>query len=1141
MRMTITRFALVLLCSALPLLIGCGSGGESGSGSVAVGGGAVKGPLAFAAVSIFALDPNAEDSKGALLGSGETDGSAEIVGLTIPANVEGYALVEFAAVAATVDLSSGTPPIYDRLITFVALQRLLDGESVYATPLTTMAIGIAQTRADQGLPYLGNGDDEIDEAEFIAALEIAQGQTKATLGFGLDQAINIFETPPLITEETDTPAEQLQVALYRQASEALAAVTMFVADDSSADDDPQMIFEALIEDLSDGEIDGEGPEGAVAALVALDESIEDTLLIIDPGALMIPGTDIPVDEIETILLEETSETNVETDTSALDDGTIEVEAGDAELVSDIDADGVPDDEDAFPEDPEETIDSDEDGVGDNGDAFPLDPTESRDSDEDLVGDNADVFPFDPTESADTDSDGVGDNGDAFPEDPTETSDQDEDGVGDNRDAFPTDPTRSEVTGFDANLWIGAEDTEVFFSDGTGLTTEYFRFTNADCDVANYANCDEGRLDVLNGEPILDLTSRIDRDTYHQFENQDRVVRHEVGIDRWVKRYGFGITSFNDQMWVIGGLDGIADGESGDQNEGGDNGGGDSGDFDGFRANDAWSSRDGDTWVQVTNDAPFTARLDHAVAAFNGKLWVIGGSDVDESFLNDVWSSPDGLNWTRVTANAPFEARQQHRLVVHDEKMWLIGGTGTGFQYLNDVWSTEDGINWTQVTSNADFPALGYVGAVAFQEEIWIAGGGGLYTGVWHSADGITWTQELEANFPARNVYGIAVHDNKIWISGGFSDGYLNDTWFSDDGITYTQVPATTDNFYFRRSRPGMLSFEGRLWLMGGRGTTSKGDVRSTSDGTFWKWHSFGAASIPQRIRHTFTEFQGALYSLGGTTYGSDSSIWRTADGASWERTAEAAPFGNRSELATFVLNDKLWVAGGRGLPEIQSDVWSTADGVSWTQETAAADFAARSGHAITMWNGSAWLVAGADSTNTQLSDVWSSSDGVNWTQATADAGFPARIGHNLVVFQNRLWVLGGSDRNDAWSSADGINWTQENDLPPLSISESYESVVYESKIFLVIGASSRSRSPEMKVWSTSDGIQWVLETEDAGIPNRLGSKLVSFAGDMWMHGGSYSDGLAFIQKDLWRSTDGINWRVGYQATVEFPVIETDLP
>jgi hypothetical protein len=130
-------------------------------------------------------------------------------------------------------------------------------------------------------------------------------------------------------------------------------------------------------------------------------------------------------------------------------------------LGDSDGDGVVDREDAFPDDPNESVDSDEDGVGDNGDTFPNDPEEQADSDGDGVGDNADAFPENAQETTDTDGDGVGDNSDACPTDPTETLDSDGDGICDNSDpvdnsqdadgdgvndsvdAFPNDPSESQ--------------------------------------------------------------------------------------------------------------------------------------------------------------------------------------------------------------------------------------------------------------------------------------------------------------------------------------------------------------------------------------------------------------------------------------------------------------------------------------------------------------------------------------------------------------------------------------------------------------------------------------------------------------------------------------------------------------------------
>ena len=84
-------------------------------------------------------------------------------------------------------------------------------------------------------------------------------------------------------------------------------------------------------------------------------------------------------------------------------------------INDLDQEGIPDNVDT---------DIDGDGVQNNQDAFPLDNTESVDTDGDGIGNNADT---------DDDGDGVLDNNDAFPLDNTETTDTDNDGIGNNAD------------------------------------------------------------------------------------------------------------------------------------------------------------------------------------------------------------------------------------------------------------------------------------------------------------------------------------------------------------------------------------------------------------------------------------------------------------------------------------------------------------------------------------------------------------------------------------------------------------------------------------------------------------------------------------------------------------------------------------
>ncbi|WP_205859271.1 thrombospondin type 3 repeat-containing protein, partial [Pleionea sediminis] len=191
---------------------------------------------------------------------------------------------------------------------------------------------------------------------------------------------------------------------------------------------------------------------------------------------------------------------------------------------DRDGDGVENDQDAFPNDPNESSDLDGDGIGDNADtdrdgdgvandqdAFPNDPNESSDLDGDGIGDNADTdrdgdgvandqdaFPNDPNETSDLDGDGIGDNADtdrdgdgvengqdAFPNDPNETSDLDGDGIGDNadpdrdgdgvdngQDAFPDDP--NETSDIDGDGIGDNADTD---RDGDGVENDQDAYPN----------------------------------------------------------------------------------------------------------------------------------------------------------------------------------------------------------------------------------------------------------------------------------------------------------------------------------------------------------------------------------------------------------------------------------------------------------------------------------------------------------------------------------------------------------------------------------------------------------------------------------------------------------------------------------------
>ena len=129
---------------------------------------------------------------------------------------------------------------------------------------------------------------------------------------------------------------------------------------------------------------------------------------------------------------------------------------------DADGDGVSDEGDAFPYDPERSYDSDNDGWADEEDHFPFLAGQWEDSDGDGYGNNPtgpspDACPFESGNSTigalgcpDADEDGYGDQFDAFPQDPSKWQDTDGDGVDDDNDEFPNDATQQ--TDADGDGW-----------------------------------------------------------------------------------------------------------------------------------------------------------------------------------------------------------------------------------------------------------------------------------------------------------------------------------------------------------------------------------------------------------------------------------------------------------------------------------------------------------------------------------------------------------------------------------------------------------------------------------------------------------------------------------------------------------------
>ena len=235
----------------------------------------------------------------------------------------------------------------------------------------------------------------------------------------------------------------------------------------------------------------------------------------------------------------------------------------------------------------------------------------------------------------------------------------------------------------------------------------------------------------------------------------------------------------------------------------------------------------------------------------GKLWLFGGFGYDSASNNDLWKyDPATLAWTWVSgsstgnqagtygtlgtaasSNVPG-GRNWGAVSWTDSsgKLWLFGGTGYdsagNYDHLNDLWKYDPTtLEWT-----------------------WVSGSNTV------NQTGIYGTQGTAAssNVPGAREGAVSWIDSqgKLWLFGGSSGGELNDLWkfdpatlewtwvsgsnaVSQRGVYGTKGTAASSNV--PGARGGAVSWidsQGRLWLFGGVGNDSAGNLGDLND----LWH-----------------------------------------------------------------------------------------------------------------------------------------------------------------------------------------------------------------------------------------------------------------------------------------------------------------
>lgn len=263
---------------------------------IAINGMGVKGPLANAIVSVYAIDNSKSNFRGRMLAEGFTDRNAQLF-LDVPARhaSEAMMLIEYAA-GEELD---GRTPVIPTLRTFISSRQFTERTPVYATPLTTLVL-------DSAIKNAGSG---ASSAVLNNAIATASTQTKRAFGLGLlKDNMDLFTHSPVLSNNTN----QQESLDHRTAIEVFAAVMNQVrieVDGQGGDITAEEVIPTIAEDMQDGQLDGKVAGIQIDKLSALNEAHLETILTTDPNSLAIPGTDTPISMLSNELVLETATIN----------------------------------------------------------------------------------------------------------------------------------------------------------------------------------------------------------------------------------------------------------------------------------------------------------------------------------------------------------------------------------------------------------------------------------------------------------------------------------------------------------------------------------------------------------------------------------------------------------------------------------------------------------------------------------------------------------------------------------------------------------------------------------------------------------------------------------------------------------------
>ena len=252
-----------------------------------------------------------------------------------------------------------------------------------------------------------------------------------------------------------------------------------------------------------------------------------------------------------------------------------------------------------------------------------------------------------------------------------------------------------------------------------------------------------------------------------------------------------------------------------------------------------------------------------------------------------------------------------------------------------------------------------------------------------------------------------------------------------------------------------------------------------------------------------------IWVLGGYDDSYLNDVWNSKDGVSWNKVNTNAIWDARGSHTSVVFDEKIWVIGGTTVYGPYNDVWNSEDGASWKRIVFNAAWSGRHSHSSVVFNKKIWVIAGYS--KREHNDVWSSENGFEWIEESDRVTIPwhTRYTHSSTVFNDKIWVTEGLHylemvyNRGSWYSEDGRTWSQKSYPFPASYYYEHTSVVFENRLWNLLGRSNTTRSSN-HIYSIGniDG-EWVKEKN--GYPSRSGHSSVVFddgnGKKIWILGG----------------------------------------